>query len=137
MGGFDPVIDYPLGSKRRDLVRTPSGLRLEELTLGALREGRIPPGDVRATAETLRRQAEVSRAHGREQLAASLERAAELTGVPDDVVLDVYTALRPRRATAEELEAWATRLEREYGAHGVAAFVREARDAYAARGLLA
>ena len=102
-----------------------------------LRDGRITTGDVRATPETLRRQAAVSRAHGRAQLADGLERAAELTAVPDDVVLEIYTALRPRRATAGELTAWAERLEREYGAAGVASFVREARDAYATRGLLA
>jgi propanediol dehydratase small subunit len=134
---FDPVTDYPIATKRPELVRTPSGLPLEELTLEALRAGRIPPGDVRATAETLRLQAAVARAHGRAQLAASLERAAELTAVPDDVVLDVYTALRPGRATERELTAWADRLEHEYHAPGVAAFVREARDAHRTRGLLA
>ena len=29
--GFDPVSDYPLGSRRPDLVRTPSGLSLDEV----------------------------------------------------------------------------------------------------------
>jgi propanediol dehydratase small subunit len=135
--GLDPAADYPLAAKRPELVRTPSGSPLEEVTLDALREGRITTGDMRATPETLRRQAAVSRAHGRGQLADGLERAAELTAVPDDVVLDVYTALRPRRASAAELTEWAERLEREFGAAGVASFVREARDAYAARGLLA
>ena len=31
--------------------------------------------------------------------------------VPDELLLEVYTALRPRRATAAELEEWASRLE--------------------------
>jgi propanediol dehydratase small subunit len=137
MRDFDPVTDYPLASRRPDLVRTPSGSPLDELTLDALRAGRLAAGDVRATPETLRRQATVSRAHGRGQLADGLERAAELTAVPDDVVLEIYTALRPRRSTAAELTAWSQRLERDFAAPGVAAFVREARDAYAARGLLA
>jgi len=137
MRGFDPVTDYPLASRRPDLVRTASGAPLEELTLEALRAGRIAAGDVRATPETLQRQAAVSRAHGRGPLADGLERAAELTAVPDEVVLEIYTALRPRRATAAELTSWSERLEREFGAPDVAAFVREARDAYAARGLLA
>jgi len=137
MREFDPVTDYPLASRRPELVRTPSGSPLEELTLEALRAGRVDAGDVRATPETLRRQAAVSRAHGRGQLADGLERAAELAAVPDEVVLELYTALRPRRATAAELTAWSERLEREFGAPGVAAFVREARDAYAARELLA
>jgi propanediol dehydratase small subunit len=136
MRAFDPATDYPLASRRPDLVRTGSGLRLEDLTLEELRAGRIAARDMRATPDTLRLQAEVARAHGRAQLAASLERAAELTAVPDDVVLEIYTALRPRRASAVELDAWAERLESEYDAPAIAAFVREARHAYAERGLL-
>jgi propanediol dehydratase small subunit len=81
-------------------------------------------------------QAEVARAAGRSALAESLERAAELAGVPDDLLLAVYTALRPRRATAGELEDWAARLE-GHGAARTATFVREAAAAYAERGLLA
>jgi propanediol dehydratase small subunit len=81
-------------------------------------------------------QAAVARAAGREQLAQNLERAAELAAVPDELLLEVYTALRPRRATASELEAWAERLE-EHEAALTAAFVREAASVYADRGLLA
>jgi propanediol dehydratase small subunit len=133
----DPRSEYPLGTRRPDLVRTPSGLALSELTLDALRAGSISPEDVRATPETLRRQGAIARAAGRTQLAENLERAAELAGVPDDVILAIYTALRPGRSTAEELEAWAVRLESELDAGGVATFVREAREAYEARGLFA
>lgn len=133
---FDPTRDYPLGTQRPDLVFTPGGVPLEEVTLEALRAGRIDAGEMRATPETLRLQAEVARAAGREPLAASFERAAELAGVPDDLLLAVYTALRPRRATAAELEEWASRLE-SHGASGTADFVREAVAAYSERGLLA
>lgn len=136
MPAFDPRTDYPLGARRPDLVRTPSGLSLDELDLAALRTGRIGSADLRATGETLRRQAEIAAAAGRPQLADSLGRAAELASVPDEVILAVYTALRPRRSTADELDAWAERLEHEHAAPGVAAFVREARVAYAERGLL-
>jgi propanediol dehydratase small subunit len=137
VAAIDPRTDYPLGTVRPGLVRTPSGLGLDDLTLDALRAGRIPRDDLRATPETLRRQAAIARAAERAQLADSLERAAELTAVPDDVVLEIYTALRPRRATASELDAWADRLEGEYRAPATAAFVREARTVYADRGLLA
>ena len=133
---FDPVTDYPLGSRRPDLVRTPTGRPLDEVTLAAAREGKLAVADTRATAETLRRQAEVARAAGREQLAANLERAAELTGVDDDELLAIYTALRPGRSTADELETWAARLD-ELGAPRNAAFVREAAVVYVERGLLA
>ena len=79
---FDPTVDYPLGSRRPDLVETPSGLPLDEVTLEAARAGTLVAADVRATSATLRRQAEVARAAGRRQLADNLERAAELAGVP-------------------------------------------------------
>ncbi len=133
---FDPVTDYPLGSRRPDLVRTPTGRSLDEVTLAAAREGKLAVADTRATAETLGRQAEVARAAGREQLATNLERAAELTGVDDDELLAIYTALRPGRSTADELETWAARLD-ELGAPRNAAFVREAAAVYVERGLLA
>ena len=133
---FDPVSDYPLGSRRPDLVRTPSGLGLDELTLEAVRAGKIGPEDIRATPETLRRQSAVALAAGRTQLADNLARAAELAAVPSDTILEIYTALRPHRSTAEELEAWAARLESEFDAPLSAGFVREAAAAYAARGLL-
>jgi propanediol dehydratase small subunit len=133
---FDPTRDYPLGTNRPDLVSTPGGLSLSDVTLDALRAGRLDSEEIRATSETLRLQAEVARAAGREPLAASLERAAELAAVPDELLLAVYTALRPRRATSEELEAWAARLE-GFGASRTAAFVREASEAYDERGLLA
>jgi propanediol dehydratase small subunit len=133
---FDPRSDYPLGSKRPDLVATPSGLTVEDLTLDALRGGRLSSGDMRATVETLARQAAVARAHGRLQLAANLERAAELARVPAELILEIYTALRPRRSSGEELERWAQRLEAEFGAPLTAAFIREAADVYAERGLL-
>ena len=133
---FDPVTDYPLGSRRPDLVRTPTGRPLDEVTLAAAREGKLAVADTRATAETLGRQAEVARAAGREQLAANLERAAELTRVDDDELLAIYTALRPGRSTADELEAWAAQLD-ELGAPRNAAFVREAAAVYGERRLLA
>jgi propanediol dehydratase small subunit len=133
---FDPKRDYPLGTKRPDLISTPGGIPLDGVTLEALAEGRIDSAEIRATRATLQLQAEVARAAGRDPLAATLERAAELAAVPDDVLLAVYTALRPRRATASELQAWAERLE-GHGARKTAAFVREAAVAYAERGLLA
>jgi propanediol dehydratase small subunit len=135
--GFDPVSDYPLGSRRPDLVITPSGLGLDELTLEAVRAGRLGPEDLRATPETLRRQSAVALAAGRTQLADNLARAAELATVPSETILAIYTALRPHRSTAEELEAWADRLETELAAPLCAAFVREAAAAGAERGLLA
>src|SRR5207253_10713648 len=92
---------------------------------------------MRATAETLRLQAAVAHGVGRPQLAANLGRAAELTALPDELILEIYTALRPHRSTSGELEAWAERLEHEYRAPLTAAFIREASAVYAERGLFA
>jgi propanediol dehydratase small subunit len=133
---FDPKRDYPLGTGRPELVSTPGGTPLADVTLDALRDGRIAATEMRATPATLRMQAQVALAAGRTQLAESLERAAELADVPDDALLAVYTALRPRRATAAELQEWAAVLE-GFGAVRTADFVRKAALASAERGLLA
>jgi propanediol dehydratase small subunit len=124
--------EYPLGTS----VATPNGTPLAEVTLDAVRAGRIDADEMRATPETLRRQAAIARGAGRSQLAENLERAAELAGVPADMMLEIYTALRPRRSSGAELDAWAERLEHELAAPLTAAFVREARAVYAERGLL-
>ena len=135
--GFDPHADYPLGERRPDLVTTPGGHALADVTMDALRDGRIGAEDLRATPKTLRRQSAVALAAGRAQLADNLARAAELAGVPAETILEIYTALRPHRSSAAELEAWSSRLEAEWDAPLTAAFVREAKDVYAKRGLLA
>jgi propanediol dehydratase small subunit len=133
---FDPSADYPLGSRRPDLVVTPAGTPLAELTLDALRAGRISGEELRATPETLLRQSQVALAAGRPALAANLARAAELASIPDDVILEVYTALRPHRSTADELARWAERLAHEHGAPLTAAFVADAGAVYVERSLL-
>jgi propanediol dehydratase small subunit len=128
---FDPQRDYPLGSERPDLVTTPSGTSLAELRF----DDSLEASELRATPATLRLQAEVAEAAGRVQLGANLRRAAELAPLPDDTILEIYTALRPGRSSASELESWADRLQ-ELGAPLNAAFLRDAQRVYAERGLL-
>ena len=129
-------MEYPLGTRSPELVTTSAGIPLGDITLAALRDGRVVPLELRTTPRTLQLQAAVAREAGRVSLAVNLERAAELAAVPDDLVLDVYTALRPHRSSGAELDAWADRLESEYGAKLTASFVRDARVAYAERGFL-
>jgi propanediol dehydratase small subunit len=129
---FDPHRDYPLGSERPDLVRTPGGRSLDELVF----DDSLEASELRATPATLRLQAEVAAAAGRSQLADNLRRAAELAPLPDDTILEIYTALRPGRSSAAELESWAERLQ-ALGAPLNAAFVRDALRVYETRGLLA
>jgi propanediol dehydratase small subunit len=106
--GFDPSRDFPLGTNARDLVLTPGGIALDDLELHG---ENVTARELRATPETLRLQAQVARAAGQTQLADNLLRAAELAPLPDETVLAIYTALRPGRSTAAELEQWAVRLE--------------------------
>ncbi|VBB05298.1 propanediol/glycerol dehydratase small subunit [Lucifera butyrica] len=134
--GLDPVRDYPLSSKRPELVKTPTGRKLNEITLEKVLNGQVTAEDVRITPETLRMQAEIADGVGRNQFAANLRRAAELTAIPDDRLLEIYNALRPNRSTKPELIAIAEEMETKYNARISAALVREAADVYERRGRL-
>ena len=133
---FDPKRDYPLGTQRPDLVSTPGGMPLTDVTLDSLRAGRIDGSEIRATPETLLLQSQVARAAGREPLATSLERAAGEARCRRRAEDRPEPRPAPRRATAAQLEEWAARLE-SHGADRTAGFVREAAGVYAERGLLA
>ena len=135
MPPLDAQIDYPLSDKRPELVTTPSGAGLDDLDIDALRGGLLAGEDMRATANTLTLQAEIARSAGRPSLARNLERAAELTRVPDDVLLSIYRSLRPGRSSVESLEDWAVVLENEYDAPVSARFIRDAAAAYQERGI--
>jgi len=134
--GLDPARDYPLAARRPDLVKTNTGKRVDELTLEQAIKGELKAEELRITPETLELQAQISEKAGRPQLAANLRRAAELTKVSDERVLEMYNALRPYRSTKAELLAMADELEQKYGAKINAAFVREACEVYERRGRL-
>jgi len=120
--------EYPLAERQPDRLRTPSGLPFGEITLEAALEGRLTMDDLRVTAEALELQAEIARSAGRRQLAENLERAAELTRVPEQRILEIYQALRPGRSTREELNRLAAELEQRYRAPRTARLVREAAE---------
>ena len=133
---FDPKKDYPLASKRPELVKTVSGLNFSEITLGNVVSEKIDPREIRISPETLEFQARIAEAHGRVQLATNFRRAAELTRVPDEEVLRIYNALRPHQATRDDLLAIAKDLEKNYKARINAQFIREAVKIYEKRDLL-
>jgi propanediol dehydratase small subunit len=112
-----------------------SGRDPDEVTLDAVRDGEVDIADVRIHPATLEHQAQVAADHANPQLAENFRRAAELAVLPDDEVLALYEALRPRRSTAAELLAHAARLEAA-GATRNAALFREAAQVYERRGLL-
>jgi propanediol dehydratase small subunit len=105
------------------------------VNLDDVRGGTVTMAEFAITPQTLRRQAGAARAHANPQLAENFERAAELTAVSDEELLTIYEQLRPRRASAAELEAIAAQLD-DRGAERTAALVREAAAVYGRRGLL-
>ena len=128
--------DYPLSEKRRDLLKTSKDRPIDEITLDAVMDGEIEADEIRATPETLEYQAQIAESIGRPQLAANMRRAAELTGVPDDRIMEIYNSMRPERSTKDELLAIADELENEYEAKTTADLIREAADVYEAHGRL-
>ncbi len=133
---LDPEKDYPLATKRPELLKTPTGKRLADVTLENVLKGEITAADVRITPETLKMQAKIAEKVGRYQFAQNLLRASELTQLPDERVLEIYNALRPYRSTKEELLEIADELEKKYNAVVNANFIREAADVYERRGIL-
>jgi len=129
--------DYPLSVHRPELLRTPTGAAMEDLTMDKVMSGDVTAEDFRITPDTLRMQGEIAEAAGRRQLAGNFRRAAEMTAIPDATVLQMYNALRPNASTKDELIALADRLESEFAATHSAALVREAADVYERREILA
>jgi len=117
--------DYPLSEKHADRLSTPSGIPFREITLEALMEGKVRMEHLRISAEALEMQARIAEAAGRPQLAENLRRAAELVGIPDEEILQIYESLRPGRASREDLLRRAGQLDKR-GARRCAALVREA-----------
>jgi propanediol dehydratase small subunit len=129
--------DYPLATKRPDLVKSASGLPLDQITLDKVIAGEIKFEDIKTRPETLEYQAQIAESAGRPSLATNLRRAAEMTRIPDARVLEIYNALRPNRSTKQELLAIASELDSQYQASICAALVREAAEVYERRGRLA
>jgi propanediol dehydratase small subunit len=134
---LDPQRDYPLASRRPELLRTPTGKHLDEITMEAVLAGEVTAEDLRIAPDTLRLQAQVADKVGRRQLGQNFRRAAELTALPDEKVLAIYNALRPRASTKQQLLDIAEELERDYSATLCSQLVREAADVYERRRILA
>jgi propanediol dehydratase small subunit len=107
----------------------------DKFTVQAAVDGKLTLSDLRMDPATLAHQAAVAEAGGNPQLAENFRRAAELTSIDDEEVMNLYEALRPHRSTAEQLEALRVSLEVR-GASRCAELVRQAADVYARRGLL-
>jgi len=113
-----------------------TGRSLKDLTIEKVLAGEVTAEDFRTSAETLREQANAAETGGYRQLAENLRRAAELTCISNEEVLEIYNQLRPGRSNHRSLSALAERLEKEYKATLTAAMVREAAEVYRKRGIV-
>ena len=134
--GLDAKKDYPLGIKRSDLIKSTSGLSLTDIELSKVTADQITFQDIKIRPETLEYQAQIAEGIGRPHLAANLRRAAEMTRIPDERVLEIYNCLRPYRSTKQELLEIAAELESKYDARICGALVREAAQVYEKRNRL-
>jgi len=129
-------LKYPLGEFHRDDISTQSGRPLTDLTLENVLGGHVSPEDVSINAQTLDTQAEFAREAGYDAVAENLARAAEMTRIPNEELLDIYEALRPGRSTYYQLLSMSQQIASMYGAELTGAYIREAADVYRDTGLL-
>jgi propanediol dehydratase small subunit len=111
-------------------IRTLSGKNIDEIDMQKILSGKLSTEDLRISAQTLRMQAEAAEKAGYRQVAQNLRRAAELTGISNDELFEIYDQLRPGRARYEQLLALAQRLETTHRAPLTAAFVRHGAEIY-------
>jgi propanediol dehydratase small subunit len=121
---------YPLGEKRKDLVKSATGKGLDDITLEKVVSGEIQFEDIKTRPETLALQTQIAESVNRPRLADNLRRASEMTQIPDERLLEMYNFLRPYRATKQELLGMADELDGKYSAAACAKFVREAATVY-------
>ncbi|MCX7714142.1 MAG: diol dehydratase small subunit [Clostridia bacterium] len=130
------VKDYPLAKNKSDKIKGLTGKGLGDITLEKVINDEIFPEDIRISGEVLNMQADIAQANGKRQFAENLRRAAEMTKIPDERVLEIYNMLRPNRSTKQQLLDVADELEKMYEAKLTAKFVRDAVSAYEQRGIL-
>lgn len=119
-----------------DVRRRQRQIGAGDITLENVRLGKISAEDLAIQRQTLLRQAETAEAEGYVQLARNFRRAAELTALPNDILLAAYEKLRPHRATYYELLALSQEIAARYDAPETGHYIREAAEVYRDRGLL-
>lgn len=122
--------DYPLYKKHPEKVSSPTGKTLADINLKNVLDRKVTPQDFRITPKTLEMQGEIAKNAGRPAIQNNLQRAAELTTVPDDRLLEMYNALRPYRSTKQELLDIAAELQNKYEAPICANWFKEAAENY-------
>ena len=127
---------YPLGDHHRGEISAKSGRALGAIEVDEIAAGGAAPEDLSISADTLEIQAGFAREAGYPEVAANLARAAEMTRIPNEEILEIYEALRPGRSTYYQLLSLSQRIASQYEAEHTGAYVREAAEAYRDTGLL-
>ena len=121
---------------KKNTIYTFSGRPIDELSVEGILSGELTAEDFRIHGERLNHQAGVAEDAGYTQLAENLRRAAELTHMSNEEVLEIYNTLRPRRTSYTEMIAMADRLENERQTPLTASLLREAAEVYLKRGIV-
>ncbi|SNZ06863.1 diol dehydratase small subunit [Cohaesibacter gelatinilyticus] len=129
-------LTYPFGKHHRSEIPSRSGKTLENIELDNVLAGTVSPDDLAIQRVTLEAQAQVATEAGYTEVAENLLRAAEMTNIPDDEILDMYEALRPGRSTYYQLLSLSQRISSQFDAELTGNYIREAADAYRDTGLL-
>ena len=78
-------------------------------------------------------QGQIAASAGRPAIQKNLQRAAELTRIPDERVLQMYNSLRPYRSTKQELLDISEELKTKYNAPVCSDWFKEAAEYYESR----
>lgn len=122
--------DYPLYAKHPEKIKSPTGKSIDDITVENIENGKISSKDLRITPDTLRMQGEIAKNAGRPAIQKNFQRAAELTKIPDDRLLEMYNSLRPYRSSKQDLLDTANELRTKYNAPVCAGWFEEAAAFY-------
>jgi len=117
-------------------ITSATGKPLDDLHMDAVLKGELTTDDFLISASTLNGQAGNAENAGYPLLANNLRRAAELTNINNEEILEIYETLRPGRTSYERLITLANRLENVLNAPLTAQLVRDAAEAYVVRGII-
>jgi propanediol dehydratase small subunit len=117
--------------RRRESIVSP-----EQITLENLLAGKFGPEDVTIRRKMLEAQAARAEAEGYAQLGRNFRRAAELVGIPGQMLLEMYEKLRPNRSRYDELLALSQEVAARFDAPETGAYIREAAEVYREKGLV-
>ena len=78
---LDPSVDYPLSIHRRDLLFTPTGKSIDDITIEAVVAGTVESADLRISAAPARRQ---PAARGRDDRDIGQARVGDLQRVASE-----------------------------------------------------